>query len=147
MLVYTSSIYVVSIIHTLLSFFVYTVLVCVSFTYNKCNFSPYIKDLADALKSPHHWLSLHITGQGRTSSYTCHIIRCPLSPCVLLAGVRKPHLSWILDVYTCIHIHTCIVNKLALVHRSTNFVSLCIVDCVSHCDISILLLLGSVSNH
>jgi hypothetical protein len=53
-------------------------------------------DLADALKSPHHWLALHIVGRGHTS-YTCHIIRCPLSPCVLLAGVRKQHLSWILD--------------------------------------------------
>lgn len=77
------------------------------------------KDLADALKSPHHWLTLHITGQGRLS-YTCHVIRCPLSPCVLLAGVRKQHLSWILDVHnTCIcNVHVILEPWTFVVHSS-----------------------------
>lgn len=66
-----------------------------------------LKDLADALKSPHHWLALHISGQGRVS-YTCYIIRCPLSSCILLAGIRKPHLSWIMDVS---HYSTCVYTS------------------------------------
>ena len=75
------------------------------------------KDLADALKSPHHWLALHIVGRGHTS-YTCHIIRCPLSPCVLLAGVRKQHLSWILDVRRTvnkIHVHVVLSSAFFLI--------------------------------
>ena len=67
------------------------------------------KDLADALKSPHHWLALHIIGGQGHTSYTCYIVRCPLSPCVLLAGVRKQHLSWILDVRCTVNEIYCVV--------------------------------------
>jgi hypothetical protein len=54
-------------------------------------------DIADTLSTPYHWLALHIGGQGRVASYTCYMVRCPLTPCVLLAGVKKPHLTIILD--------------------------------------------------
>ena len=56
-----------------------------------------LQDMVEALQSPYHWLALRVCERGRLP-YTCHLVRCPLSPCVLLAGVRKPHLSWILDV-------------------------------------------------
>ena len=56
------------------------------------------QDIADTLSTPYHWLALHIGGHGRVASYTCYMVRCPLTPCAILAGVKKPHLTTILDV-------------------------------------------------
>lgn len=55
-----------------------------------------MQEMVQILNGSGYWLCMHIN-DGCLAPYTCYILRCPPSPVLFVAGMRKSHLVTLLE--------------------------------------------------